>query len=309
VRAVAYLVPTFWTRGSGKKLRGNPEAQTLALYLVSAPASNLIGLYYQPLTTILHETGLTEAEFREAMAKVSEVDIAHYDPEACMVWVPESAKYQIGDTMTQRDKRRAGVERELELAGSHPFVAEFLKRYGAPFGIDSKQNETVPETKLEGASGTQEGASADAATTPPPPLPPRSGSSGSDLDLPVRSGHPEPSPDERIPCPPDLKLLDSQVASLEVSPMVPRWAIDQLVAAFAGKYAGDPNDRRTIGDWRKGAHTAVCGNWNNAAKRPQRPTEDTDSDAQERRRRADEVEARALAVQTPKRSQRGAGAA
>jgi hypothetical protein len=144
MRAVAYLVPTFWTRGSGKKFRGHPLAQTLALYLMSAPASNMVGLYYQPLTTILHETGLTAEEFDAAMVRISEVGFAYYDREACMVWVPESANYQIGEKLHPKDKRRPAVVREIEMAGGHRYAEEFVAKYGVAYGLGESEAQGLP---------------------------------------------------------------------------------------------------------------------------------------------------------------------
>ena len=44
MRDYAKIRPVFWTRGTGKKLRGDPEAQVVALYLMSAPLSHMTGL-------------------------------------------------------------------------------------------------------------------------------------------------------------------------------------------------------------------------------------------------------------------------
>jgi hypothetical protein len=239
LRAVAYLVPTFWTRGSGKKLRGQPEAQTLALYLMTAPASNMIGLYYQPLPTILHETGLTAEEFVEAMLRVSTAEIAYYDEDACMVWVPESAKYQIGETLKPNDKRRAAVERELEMAGDHRFAAAFLERYAAPYGLEAPEPEGLPQT----TEAPSEGHPRDEKPRSPSLPSPNSGSvSDPDPDQPDRSD---------LPGRAQLWLDDPQRASL-VAPQPERWpevrALSERCAVLfkrrAVEFPRTPNDPR-----------------------------------------------------------------
>ncbi len=59
MRDYSKISPQFWTGRTGRLLReAGPDVQHLAIYLISCPASNLIGLYYLPLVTMSHETGL-----------------------------------------------------------------------------------------------------------------------------------------------------------------------------------------------------------------------------------------------------------
>ncbi len=164
MRSYAQIAPTFWTRGSGRKLRGNQKAQVLALYFMTAPSSNLIGLYYLPLTTICHETGLDPEGVREAMGVESLREIVQYDFEQEIVFLPECARYQIGEAMEAKDKRRAAVERELLVFAGHEFHNEFLCRYGGPFGL-----RTV--SKPKGLPSRVEGASKGLPAVPVPPFP------------------------------------------------------------------------------------------------------------------------------------------
>lgn len=127
MRNYARVLPSFWNRGSGKKLRGKKDAQILALHFMSAPASNMIGLYYHPMVAIERETGLTEAEIREALPLVEE--IARYDIEAELVWMPEGAHIQTGETLSIRDHKLKHVADQLKMIGDHPFVTEFIERY------------------------------------------------------------------------------------------------------------------------------------------------------------------------------------
>jgi hypothetical protein len=152
MRSYAQVVPTFWTRGSGKKLRVNRDAQVLAMYLMTAPSSNLIGLYYIPLITICHETGLTESEVRATMPVIAE--IARYDFDQEIAWLPEAARYQLGENMAEKDKRRAAVEREVAMVSGHQFAREFMARYGAKYGlrIDLK-TEGLPESEEAPSKG------------------------------------------------------------------------------------------------------------------------------------------------------------
>src|SRR5882757_8849358 len=113
MRTQTTIVPTFWTRGSGKKLRGKKSAQLLALYFMSSPHSHYAGLYYEPVISILHETGLTKEEFEEALGQISE--IALYDAEESLVYLPEGARHQIGEVMSIKDNKRRAVLSQLQV--------------------------------------------------------------------------------------------------------------------------------------------------------------------------------------------------
>ena len=69
MRDYGTVAPTFWTRGTGKALRGNADAQLMALYLCTCPNATVTGLFYLPLVTIMHETGLTEAVIRTTLSR------------------------------------------------------------------------------------------------------------------------------------------------------------------------------------------------------------------------------------------------
>lgn len=136
MRDYAKISPLFWTRGSGKKLRGNSDAQVVAFYLVTCPAANMIGVYYQPLVTVAHETGLSIDDTRAAIAACAKADFAHYDEEAELVWVPNMASYQIGDDLKPGDKRRGSILAELAKVDGHRFADSFRKVYRDSYGLE-----------------------------------------------------------------------------------------------------------------------------------------------------------------------------
>src|SRR5665213_1243453 len=96
VRAYASLSPMFWTRGSGKRLRGHKEAQIVALYLMSAPATTMVGIYHLALPTLCHETGLTPEEATKGLGRCIEEGFCFWDETEELVFVPALAKHQIG---------------------------------------------------------------------------------------------------------------------------------------------------------------------------------------------------------------------
>lgn len=135
MRDYAKVAPTFWMRGSGRKLRGDADGIVVAMYLLTCPAANMVGLYYVPLVSIAHETGLGEKRLREALERLSTAEFAYYDEEAELAWVPNMAAYQIGDIMKPGDNRRAAVLAELGKLRGHRFVCAFWKVYGVPYSL------------------------------------------------------------------------------------------------------------------------------------------------------------------------------
>jgi hypothetical protein len=137
-----------------------------------------------------------------------------------------------------------------------------------PTGTCPGQNGTVPdvdqirEDQSSSGHGTrptghgtrdtgQDVQNRDTAPTPTPPAP--------------STTNPERPSDIR--CPPDLRLTEEQIATLETA-MIPRWAIDQLTASFVSSAMVDGRPR-PLSAWLKCLSKAVSGNWNNAKTRPQ----------------------------------------
>ncbi len=135
MRDYAIVSPLFWIRGSGKTLRGDPEARLVALYLSTSPTANMSGLYYLPLATIANDTGIAPKRVRDVLARIVEAGYASYDFAADLVWVHNHAQFDIGERMKPGDKRKGKLLAELRQFGSHPFVAKFYERYGEAFAL------------------------------------------------------------------------------------------------------------------------------------------------------------------------------
>ncbi|MGA0525084.1 replication protein, partial [Escherichia coli] len=59
MRDYSKVSPKFWMGRTGKELRKRGmEAQIVAMYLLTSPHANMLGLYYVPKMYIGHETGL-----------------------------------------------------------------------------------------------------------------------------------------------------------------------------------------------------------------------------------------------------------
>lgn len=136
MRGYNAVSPSFWTRGSGKRLRGNAHAQLVGLYLITCPSANMLGLFYLPLATLCHETGLTGEQARAALRACSDAAFAFYDEVGELAWIPNHAEKDIGTSLGSKDKRRPMIERELAGYGDHRYVREFYARYGSAYGLE-----------------------------------------------------------------------------------------------------------------------------------------------------------------------------
>lgn len=154
MRDYAKVSPQFWIGTTGKKLRAaGMEAQVVAMYLMTSPHANMIGLYYLPVMYLAHETGLGLQGARKGLQRAIEAQFCHYDPPSEMVWVPEMASYQIGDALSATDKRCVGVQREYDSLPENPFLQGFFERYQAAFHMTKMRSQASPsEAPSEGGS-------------------------------------------------------------------------------------------------------------------------------------------------------------
>ena len=130
MRTYAVVSPKFWTGKTGKRIRAaGRDTQVVALYLITAPSSNLIGLYYLALPTLCHEVGITLQGARKALRSLSEVGFAFYDGDSETVFVPEMARFQTGESLQPKDNRIKAVIEKLAEARSSRFAKDFHDKY------------------------------------------------------------------------------------------------------------------------------------------------------------------------------------
>lgn len=158
-REYAKLAPTFWTGDTGKKLRRRgSEALIVAVYLISAPSSNMIGLYYQPILFMAHETGLGIEGASKGLRDCIECGFCSYDEESEMVWVHEMAAWQIADALKGTDKRCAGIQKDYDNLAENPFLGPFFDRYAKAFHLTRRRSfeeHEAPDFELECEGASQ----------------------------------------------------------------------------------------------------------------------------------------------------------
>ena len=94
MRDYAKVSPAFWMGETGRKLRGmGSEVQLVALYLLTSPSANMIGLYYLPIPVLCHETGMSREGASKALRRAFEGGFASYDEASETVWVPAPMRF------------------------------------------------------------------------------------------------------------------------------------------------------------------------------------------------------------------------
>lgn len=147
----------FWIGETGKKLRGNKDAQILALYFMTSPHASMSGLYYCPLTYMSQDTGIPIEGARKGLQKLIEEKFCEYDNEMDMIFVVKMARHQLGDRLNKADKRRIGLLKDLAKIPATYLIGRFIEVYEIAYQIDSStfslpQKTDVERRDIEGAS-------------------------------------------------------------------------------------------------------------------------------------------------------------
>lgn len=166
MREYARISPRFWIGDTGRKIRerGAP-CQLVALYLLTSPHSNMIGMYWLPIAYIANEVGLTLQGAEKALQSLIEVDFCAYDQHTEVVWVKEMAKFQIAERLSAKDKQAKGVQNAYDDVPANPFLADFFQAHADAFCMTHARVYEGP-SKLLG-SKAQEKAKAQAHAQAP----------------------------------------------------------------------------------------------------------------------------------------------
>lgn len=141
MRDYAKAVPKMWHGKTFKALRKQPEGLVVALYLMTSPSSNMLGLYAQPVLYMAYETGLGEEGARKGLQQCIEAGYCSYDDESEFVWVHEMASYQIASELKGSDLRCKGIQKDYDALPDNPFLGEFFDRYAEAFHLHGRRGE------------------------------------------------------------------------------------------------------------------------------------------------------------------------
>lgn len=136
MRDYAKVAPQFWTGRTGKALKAaGPEAVIVAMYLMTSPHANMIGVYHCPVAYISIDTGLTLEGASKGLASAIEADFCTFDESCDYVFVHQFAEYQIGPELAATDNRVKGVVNELAKVPKGQCWQGFRARYTHPYNL------------------------------------------------------------------------------------------------------------------------------------------------------------------------------
>lgn len=141
MREYAKAVPKMWHGKTMKTLRKHPEALIVALYLMTSPSSNMLGLFAQPVLYMAYETGLGEEGAMKGLRHCADAGFCSYDEESEFVWVHEMASYQISSELKASDLRCKGIQKDYDLLPDNPFLGAFFDRYERAFHLQNRRGD------------------------------------------------------------------------------------------------------------------------------------------------------------------------
>lgn len=144
MRDYGVVSPKFWIGDTGKALRGNAPAQVLALYLMTCPHANMIGVFHCPVLYMAHETGLGMEGASKALQSLIEAGYCTYDEASETVFVHRMAAYQVAESLKAGDNRVKGVEREWQNIGPASLKQAFFAIYSVAFHLPGEGKKTSP---------------------------------------------------------------------------------------------------------------------------------------------------------------------
>lgn len=157
MRDYGKVSPQFWTGDTGKALKkAGPEAVIVAMYLITSPHANMIGLYYLPMLYLAHETGLGNEGASKGLERAIEAGFCTYDEASEHVFVHAMARFQIGEQLDAKDKRCKGVENELAKTPKGALRLAFTKMYRVAFHLAEPPKEEAPSKPLASQEQEQE---------------------------------------------------------------------------------------------------------------------------------------------------------
>lgn len=155
MRDYGKVSPRFWTGKTGKVLRGDQDAQLLALYLMTSPHATMIGVYHCPVMYMAHETGMTIEGASMALRRLVDMGFCSFDEDEEIVWVHEMAAHQVGERLSRKDKQCIGIQRQFENLPEGQIRRGFLARYADDYHLTKLADFDHEDTR--GSEGASEG--------------------------------------------------------------------------------------------------------------------------------------------------------
>jgi hypothetical protein len=115
------------------------QTRFLAIYLVSNPHVNMIGMYYLPLPIIAHEMRIPLEGALEGLQRLFEVGYATYDDQTEYIWVHDMASEQIDAQLKSTDNRVKAINETYRSLPNLPFLSNFYDKYADAFHLEERR--------------------------------------------------------------------------------------------------------------------------------------------------------------------------
>lgn len=153
MRDYSKISPQFWVGETGREIRKlGTEAQLIALYLLTCPHANMIGIYYLPLAYISHDTGIPIEGASKALQSLCNIHFCRYDEDSEFIWVYEMAVFQIGGPLDPKDKRVKGINDSYQALPNLPFLHDFYEKYHELFLLQNQREQIKKFDSMEAPS-------------------------------------------------------------------------------------------------------------------------------------------------------------
>ncbi|MFV0511893.1 MAG: hypothetical protein ACK5M8_21970 [Shewanella algae] len=144
MRDYSIVKPSFWLGKTGKSIRGNAEAQVVALYLMTSPHSSMIGVFHCPVMYIAYETGMTKEGALKGLQSLIEAGFCTFDSDSDTVFVVNMLRYQVGENLSQRDNRVKAIKKAYSDLQETPQKQHFAIKYWELLDIQKPEGEITP---------------------------------------------------------------------------------------------------------------------------------------------------------------------
>ena len=126
-RRFCKIRPSFWH--SPKVLDMDAQERLLAIYLMTNPSFQMVGIYHIPKVLMSAHTGLNEESIEECLASLEDLEFLQYDHDRQVVWVVDMALSQIADNPNTNQLKGAKNELARLWEEEMPFVEDWLERH------------------------------------------------------------------------------------------------------------------------------------------------------------------------------------
>src|SRR6185369_12954684 len=164
MRYYATITPKIWTGSTGRYLRGIKDAQIVQSYILSSPHANMYGVYYCPINSITHDTGLSQKDATYGMGILTgEVEapskplrspfeggvepFCTYDWVEEVIFIHNMAREQIGKELKASDNRVKSVKKFFYKLENSFIKQLFYERYKNSYYLSDYELSTEAPSK------------------------------------------------------------------------------------------------------------------------------------------------------------------